>query len=195
MKCTFYKEKTNFDKFSAKTQLLSLWECETRLKQASKGRSWASWLIFKIIESFIHSTDPVTPSHWGSIEELRSGEQTGFPWSIALGLWPCSPLVASLFPAETHERQLPGQRVPQPSGDLHHEGAPRGQDCLCVLPGGPAGVVRFHGLLFVQVRHQGTGWSFADGGECCIVFISSSQFSSACSSLGYSFFTCVLVLN
>lgn len=73
--------------------------------------------------------------------------------------------MGSLLPTETNERQLPGQRVPQPSRDHHHEGAPGGQDRLSVLPGGAGGTVRFHRLLVVQVRHPGTGRSFADGGK------------------------------
>lgn len=79
-----------------------------------------------------------------------------------------TPHLAPLFPTEADERQLPGQRVPQPSSDHHHEGAPGGQDRLCVLPGGAAGAVRLHGLLLVQVCHQGIGRIFANGGKSCI---------------------------
>lgn len=97
--------------------------------------------------------------------------------------------MASLFPAEINERQLPGQRVPQPSGDHHHEGAPRGQDCLRVLPGGAAGLIWFHSLLFVQVCHQGIGGSFADGGKSCLQ--SAQQYAP----FGLQLLPRVIVLN
>lgn len=103
--------------------------------------------------------------------------------------------MASLLPAETNERQLPGQRVPQPSRDQHHEGAPGGQDRLSVLPGGAGGTVRFHRLLVVQVCHPGTGRSFADGGKRCIRFYVCASRPSKCFPLVCSFFTRVVILN
>ena len=101
----------------------------------------------------------------GQVPEGRTGDLGRVPVVRAL-----LGLQASLFPAEADERQLPGQRVPQPGGDRHHEGAPRGQGRLRVLPGRAAGPVWVHGLLFVQVCHQGTGGGFADGGKSVFTF-------------------------
>lgn len=92
----------------------------------------------------------------------------------------CTPHVASLFPAEVNEHQLPGQRVPQPGRDHHHEGAPGGQDRVCVLPGRTVGIIRFHSLLCIQVCHKGIGGSFADGGKMysfLYVFLSAQQYT------------------
>lgn len=111
------------------------------------------------------------PVTWACIEELKSRKQTKFSMSTALRLLTsCTPHVVSLFPAEVNEHQLPGQRVPQPGRDHHHEGAPGGQDRVCVLPGRTVGIIRFHSLLCIQVCHKGIGRSFADGGKSCIHF-------------------------
>lgn len=106
---------------------------------------------------------PLKNSNLESRQNSREAQPRGFDLAHLLH--------GSLFPAETNERQLPRQRVPQPSSNHHHEGAPGGQDRLCLLPGRTVGIIRFYGLLFIQVCHQGIGWSLADGGKCCVQFL------------------------
>ena len=107
------------------------------------------------------------PVTWGRVPEGR--RCTGDPGQVPV-VCALLRLQASLFLAEADEHQLPGQRVPQPGRDRHHEGTPHGQGRLPVFPGRAAGPVWLHSVLFIQVRPQGTGGGFADGGKSVFTF-------------------------